>query len=142
MIRLENVHKKLGGRTILDGLDLEVKQGETLVILGRSGTGKSVTLRHIVGLMTADQGRVEVLGHEISARHQAALLEIRSRIGYLFQDGALLNWLSIADNVGLPLRERHSMKEKEIQELGKMEETLVLRKAAIVNDLSGKNYNV
>jgi phospholipid/cholesterol/gamma-HCH transport system ATP-binding protein len=122
MIRLENVHKKLGGRTILDGLDLEVKQGETLVILGRSGTGKSVTLRHIVGLMTADQGRVEVLGHEISARHHAALLEIRSRIGYLFQDGALLNWLSIADNVGLPLRERHSLKEKEIQE--RVEEVL------------------
>lgn len=122
MIRLENVHKKLGGRVILDGLDLTVQQGETLVILGRSGTGKSVTLRHIVGLMTPDQGRVEVLGQEISSHHQAALLEIRSRIGYLFQDGALLNWLSVANNVGLPLRERHSMPEKQIQE--RIEEVL------------------
>ncbi|MEE2890498.1 MAG: ABC transporter ATP-binding protein [Planctomycetota bacterium] len=122
MIRLENVHKKLGGRVILDGLDLTVQQGETLVILGRSGTGKSVTLRHIVGLMTPDQGRVEVLGQEISSHHQASLLEIRSRIGYLFQDGALLNWLSVANNVGLPLRERHSMPEKQIQE--RIEEVL------------------
>lgn len=122
MIRLENVHKTLGGRAILNGLTLEVKNGETLVILGRSGTGKSVTLRHIVGLMIPDEGRVEVLGQEISSHRQASLPKIRSRIGYLFQDGALLNWLSIADNVGLPLRERNLMPEKEIQE--RVEEVL------------------
>ncbi|MGE4619546.1 MAG: ATP-binding cassette domain-containing protein [Planctomycetota bacterium] len=115
MIHLKNVHKTLGGRAILDGLTLEIKSGETLVILGRSGTGKSVTLRHIVGLMTPDHGNVEVLGQEISINNQEALLKIRSRIGYLFQDGALLNWLNIADNVGLPLRERQSHPEKEIQ---------------------------
>ena len=73
MIILENLTKILGGKAILNGLDLQIETGETLVLLGRSGTGKSVTLRHIVGLMTPDGGRVEVLGKEISGHSEEEL---------------------------------------------------------------------
>ncbi len=122
MITMEEVHKVLGGRKILDGLSLEVEEGETLVILGRSGTGKSVTLRHIIGLLTPDQGRITVLGEEISAHRPEVLRRVRLKIGYLFQDGALLNWLNIADNIALPLRERNSQREDLIQ--SRVEEVL------------------
>ncbi len=122
MIRLTNVHKQLGGRKILDGLSLEVEEGETLVILGRSGTGKSVTLRHVIGLLTPDSGQIEVLGEEISQHRPENLRTVRRRIGYLFQDGALLDWLNISDNIGLPLRERREHSEKEI--VDRIEEVL------------------
>jgi len=122
MIRLTNVHKQLGGRKILDGLSLEVEEGETLVILGRSGTGKSVTLRHVIGLLTPDSGQIEVLGEEISQHRPENLRIVRRRIGYLFQDGALLDWLNISDNIGLPLRERREHSEKEI--VARIEEVL------------------
>ncbi len=105
MIRLEGVYKRLGQREVLRGLDLEVAPGETFVILGRSGTGKSVTLRHIVGLMRADRGVVRVFGKDLRHARAADLRAVRERIGYLFQDGALLNWLTVFDNVALPLRE-------------------------------------
>jgi phospholipid/cholesterol/gamma-HCH transport system ATP-binding protein len=105
MILLENLTKILGGKAILNGLDLQIETGETLVLLGRSGTGKSVTLRHIVGLMTPDSGRVEVLGKEISGHSEEELKFVRSKVGYLFQDGALLNWLTVEENVALPLKE-------------------------------------
>ena len=105
MIILENLTKILGGKAILNGLDLQIETGETLVLLGRSGTGKSVTLRHIVGLMTPDGGRVEVLGKEISGHSEEELKYVRSKVGYLFQDGALLNWLTVEENVALPLKE-------------------------------------
>ncbi|RTZ89886.1 MAG: ABC transporter ATP-binding protein [Planctomycetota bacterium] len=116
MIELKDVHKQLGGRMILDGLSLTVEEGETLVILGRSGTGKSVTLRHVIGLLTPDHGEIEVLGEEISHHKPEILRKVRRRIGYLFQDGALLNWLNLADNIGLPLRERRAHSEEEIQQ--------------------------
>ncbi|HIA26654.1 MAG TPA: ATP-binding cassette domain-containing protein [Planctomycetes bacterium] len=116
MIKLQNVHKRLGGRAVLAGFDLDIGRGETLVLLGRSGTGKSVTLRHIVGLMQPDQGHIEVLGSDISTLKGRELMKHRRRIGYLFQDGALLNWLNLGDNVALPLRENMLCSASEIED--------------------------
>ena len=99
MIQLENVTKVLSGRTILSNLNVTIEDGETLVLLGRSGTGKSVTLRHIVGLMQPDSGSVQVLGENLTGGTVEQLSRIRSQVGYLFQDGALLNWLTLAENV-------------------------------------------
>src|SRR5690242_15189127 len=94
VIRFENVHKAFGKKVVLAGLDLEVQRGETLVIMGPSGTGKSVTLRHIVGLLQPDSGKVTVDGHDMRTIARKDLVALRKRMGYLFQDGALINWLS------------------------------------------------
>lgn len=116
VIRFENVSKRFGSKVVLDGLDLEVHRGETLVIMGPSGTGKSVTLRHAIGLMKPDSGRVTVEGHDMSKIRPKELAELRRGMGYLFQDAALINWLNVRDNVSLPLRENTDMPEKEILE--------------------------
>ena len=132
VIQFENVHKTLGGRPILDGLDLTVNRGETFVIMGPSGTGKSVTLRHAIGLMTADSGKVTVDGHDMSSIKRGELSSLRKRMGYLFQDGALINWMSAGDNVALPLRENSNVPESEIRE--RVEHKLELVKLAGVWD--------
>ncbi|RLJ01045.1 MAG: ABC transporter ATP-binding protein [Candidatus Aenigmatarchaeota archaeon] len=118
VIELRNVYKAFDGVPVLEGLNLTVLEGETLVIIGRSGTGKSVTLKHIVGLLTPDHGKVLVLGRDLSTLGLKELLSLRLRIGYLFQGGALLNWLTIAENVALPLREhRPELSEPEIRDI-------------------------
>lgn len=116
VIRFRDVHKSFGAQQVLRGLSFEVKRGKTLAIMGPSGTGKSVALRHIVGLMRADSGSVEVEGREVSKLAKRELSELRRRMGFLFQEGALINWLSVGDNVALPLRENTDMKESEIRE--------------------------
>lgn len=115
MIAFENVTKRLGDRAVLDDLSFRVEKGETFVIVGRSGMGKSVTLKHMVRLMTPDSGRVVVGGECISEAKRSDLERIRERFGYLFQGGALLAWLSVFENVALPLRERTTLGEDEIQ---------------------------
>jgi phospholipid/cholesterol/gamma-HCH transport system ATP-binding protein len=114
MIRLENVTKILGQRRVLDGVDLEVRKGETLCIVGPSGTGKSVTLKHMVRLLTPDEGRVRVGDAVVSEAAGADLERIRSRFGVLFQGGALLEWLNVGENVALPLREKTKLPNEEI----------------------------
>jgi len=116
MIAFENVTKRLGNRAVLDGLSVQIEKGETFVIVGSSGVGKSVTLKHMVRLMTPDSGRVMVGGECISEAKRADLERIRERFGYLFQGGALLAWLSVFENVALPLREKTTMGEDEIRE--------------------------
>ncbi len=116
MIELSDVHKTLSSRKILNGLTLSIGKGETLVILGRSGIGKSVTLRHIVGLMRPDRGSVRVLDQDVVALEGQALRRLRRRIGYLFQDGALLNWMNLAENVALPLLEHERLPATEVEE--------------------------
>ena len=124
MIRFESVRKTLGGKRILDGLDFQVRKGETFCIVGPSGTGKSVTLKHIVRLLTPDEGRVLIGGEEIGAARGRDLERFRERFGYLFQGGALLAWLSVQENVALPLREKTDMRSGAILE--KVHETLKL----------------
>lgn len=114
MIRLENVTKILGQRRVLDGVNLEVQKGETLVIVGPSGTGKSVTLKHMVRLLTPDEGRVWVGNDVVSEAAGKDLERIRSRFGVLFQGGALLEWLDVGENVALPLREKTQLGNEEI----------------------------
>ncbi len=117
MIRFEKVTKRLGSRNVLDGIDLEVQPGETYVICGPSGMGKSVTLKHMVRLLTPDAGRVMVGDDCVSESRGRELERIRARFGVLFQSGALLQWLSVADNVALPLREHTQKGEDEIEHL-------------------------
>jgi phospholipid/cholesterol/gamma-HCH transport system ATP-binding protein len=117
MIRFEKVHKKLGGRVVLDGVDFEIRNNETFVIIGTSGAGKSVTLKHMVRLLTPDSGRVWVGDDIVSEASGTELERIRNRFGFLFQSAALLQWLNVGDNVGLPLREKSSTAEEEIDRI-------------------------
>jgi phospholipid/cholesterol/gamma-HCH transport system ATP-binding protein len=114
VIRFDNVTKLLSGRPVLNALSFEIERGETFCIVGASGAGKSVTLKHMVRLMTPDEGRVLVGDDDVSTAHGDALSRIRNRFGYLFQSAALLAWLSVAENVALPLREKHDLPEEEI----------------------------
>ncbi len=116
MITFEHVTKRFGSRCVLDDLSLHIEKGEVFAIVGPSGTGKSVTLKHMVRLLTPDEGRVLVAGEEISSANGPALERLREHFGYLFQGGALLAWMNLADNVALPLREKTKMPEKEIRE--------------------------
>ncbi len=116
MIRFEKITKRLGDKLVLDGVDLEIRSGETFVIVGRSGTGKSVTLRHMVRLLTPDAGRVWVGDDVVSEARGKDLARIRARFGVLFQGGALLQWLTVRDNVALPLKERTRLDEDEIED--------------------------
>lgn len=115
VIRFENVRKAFGKKVVLDGLNLDVHRGETLCVMGPSGTGKSVTLRHVVGLLQPDSGRVLVEGHDMRTIARKDLVALRKRMGYLWQDGALINWLSAGENVALPLRENTDLPDDEIR---------------------------
>ena len=116
MIELSGIHKTLAGRKILRGLDLSVPDGLNYVLMGRSGTGKSVTLRHVIGLLKPDQGQVFVDGEEVAKLPHSQLQKLRKRMGYLFQNGALINWLTVAQNVSLPLREHSKMSRSEVDD--------------------------
>ncbi|MFO7820826.1 MAG: ABC transporter ATP-binding protein [Lentisphaeria bacterium] len=106
MIELRNISRSLGGKPVLNGLNLCVENGQTQVIVGASGTGKSVTLRHIIGLLTPDDGSVTIEGSEVGVAKGSELERIRNRFGVLFQSGALINWMNVFDNVALPLYEK------------------------------------
>ena len=114
LITFENVTKRFNGRAVLDGLSFSVEKGEILAIVGPSGTGKSVTLKHLVRLIEPDAGRILFDGIDVVSCGAAELAAIRSRIGYLFQGGALLAWLTVAENIALPLRECTDLDEVEI----------------------------
>lgn len=116
VIRFEDVHKCFGRQKVLDGLSFEVRRGRSLGVMGASGSGKSVTLRHIIGLMRPDSGRVLVEGREVARLERKELAELRKRMGYVFQEGALINWMSVGENVALPLRENTRLSDAEIRE--------------------------
>ncbi len=117
MIRLENVQKSLSGREILRGVHLEILRGETCVIIGGSGTGKSVTLKHIIGLMEPDDGKVFVDGIQVNGSSRRKLRQIRQKMGVLFQSGALLNWMTVGENVALPLIEKTRKSQRQIEKI-------------------------
>jgi phospholipid/cholesterol/gamma-HCH transport system ATP-binding protein len=114
-IRLENVHKTLGTKKVLKGVTLSVYKGETLVIVGRSGIGKSVTIKHMIGLLKPDEGTVTIEGRDISKLTDGNMDQIYKRFGVLFQDGALIRSLNVFDNVALPLREHTNLSEEDIR---------------------------
>lgn len=117
MIRFDNITKVLSGKAVLDRVSFEVGEGETFVIVGLSGAGKSVTLKHMIRMMLPDEGEVTVDGEEISGLSRSALQTVRSKFGVLFQSAALLQWMNVFDNVALPLRECSRMDEEEIGRL-------------------------
>ena len=116
MIELQGVKKRFGNRQILDGMSLTVPQGMNYVLMGPSGSGKSVTLRHVIGIVKPDEGSVRVSGQEVPTMDQAQLMALRKRMGYLFQNGALINWLSVFDNVALPLQEHARLPKGELDD--------------------------
>lgn len=116
MIRFDQVIKVLGGRTVLDGITFDVVKGETFVIVGPSGAGKSVTLKHMVRLLTPDSGDVLVGGQSVLDASPHELERVRERFGYLFQGAALLAWMTVAENVALPLVEKTTLSGDEITE--------------------------
>jgi phospholipid/cholesterol/gamma-HCH transport system ATP-binding protein len=106
MIQLRNVHKRFGKQIVLSGVDFDVQEGETVALLGPSGTGKSVLLKHIIGLIKPDQGTVVVDDEEVGRLKRRELAELRSRIGYVFQNGALFDSMNVFENVRLGITDQ------------------------------------
>jgi phospholipid/cholesterol/gamma-HCH transport system ATP-binding protein len=106
VIELKNIHKSFNGHDVLKGITLKVEKGEILVLIGMSGYGKSVILKHVVGLLSPDKGDVIVDGLEVNRLNRRALADLRSRIGFLFQGGALFESMTVYDNVAFPLKEK------------------------------------
>lgn len=123
-IRLAGVRKSFNSLAVLQGVDLEVAAGETITIIGGSGSGKSVLLRLVIGLMRPDAGRIWIDGEEITALPEERLLPIRRKVGMLFQGAALFDSLTVAENIAFPLREHTRMREAEIG--ARVEEVLEL----------------
>jgi phospholipid/cholesterol/gamma-HCH transport system ATP-binding protein len=114
VIRLINVHKSFGPKHVLQGFTLDVAEGETVVVIGYSGSGKSVAIKHIVGLLEADQGEVWVDGREVPKLPRKELYELRSHIGYVFQFAALFDSYTIGQNVAMGLRKQGMLRPDEI----------------------------
>src|SRR3989304_7539037 len=116
-IEFQTVYKAFGDNRVLEGVSFYVDPGETLVILGRSGVGKSVTLAHIMGFLKPDTGRVWVAGEDITDYSEAQLQRIRQKVTMVFQSGALFDSLTIFENVAFPLRERRGWSEQQIEQI-------------------------
>lgn len=114
MIEFSNVSISFGERTVLDDVSFHVNRGQTLCVLGRSGVGKSVTLRLLMGFLSADAGSILVEGQELTGMSEEELQSIRKRITMVFQNGALFDSLSVRENVAFPLRERGGLEEDQV----------------------------
>ena len=112
LIELKNVKKRFGHQTVLNGVDLAIEAGQSLVILGASGSGKSVMLKHITGLLKPDDGEIWFDGHRVDTLPERKLVPIRKRFGFLFQMGALFDSLTVQENIGFPLVE-HTRKDRD-----------------------------
>lgn len=124
MIRLIDLHKRFGELVVLDGVSLDIPPGETTAIIGPSGTGKSVLLKHIVGLLEPDAGQVLCFGTDMARASERERFAVRRRFGMLFQDGALFDSLSVGENVAFPLQRHTRLSPREIRD--KVEEKLAL----------------
>ncbi len=111
MIELHGVRKRFGSQVVLDGVDFTVREGETVALLGPSGTGKSVLLKHIIGLLRPDAGEVIVDGKHVGKLSRSGLVELRQGIGYVFQNGALFDSLNVLENVRLGIVDERKYKD-------------------------------
>ena len=125
VIKTENLIKKFGDRTILNGVNLKIERGETFVIMGGSGCGKSTLLRHMIGVMKPDAGRVHLLGKDITGLAEDDMDKIKKRIGMSFQGSALFDSMTVGENVSLPLREHTKLEASVIDIVVKMKLELV-----------------
>ena len=125
LVRIENIHKSFGDRKILNGINIEIKEGETLVIMGGSGGGKSTLLRCIVGLLRPDEGHIFIGDGEMTSPNEDVRNEVRKTFGMLFQYSALFNSLSVGENVALPLKEHTNLDDEIINIIMKVKLELV-----------------
>ena len=140
IIELKGVYKSFGAQAVLRGVDLAVPTGRTTVIIGRSGSGKSVMLKHMIGLIKPDRGRVLVAGEDLAAMDDRRLNQVRRRFGMLFQDAALFDSMTVFDNVAFPLREHTRLGKDEIRRIVRQKLELVGLKGVedkMPNQLSG-----
>ncbi|OGX05940.1 MAG: ABC transporter ATP-binding protein [Omnitrophica WOR_2 bacterium GWA2_47_8] len=140
MIKVQGLYKSFNGQAVLNDINLYVPEGEILAILGESGSGKSVFLQHLIGLLKPDRGTIEIDGTDITKLSEEQLLKLRAKIGYLFQEGALYDFFTVYENVAFPLMEHTRMKSKEItQKVEHMLHLVGLEKAAYKypSELSG-----
>src|SRR4030066_244422 len=114
MIKIVNLKKSFGKKKVLDGVDLEIESGKITVIIGRSGEGKSVLLKHIIGLMKPDTGSIDLDGQDITTISEREFNEVRKRFGMLFQGAALFDSMSVAQNVGFALKEHTDLNDEDI----------------------------
>lgn len=135
MIRFENVTKSFGKRQILKGVDLEIEKGKTTVIFGVSGGGKSTIIKHIVGLLKPDSGTITVGGIRVDNADELTLRQIRTKVGFLFQHGALFDSMNIRDNVAFPMIEHQKLTPKELEYKIDEKITMVGLKPEIVKSL-------
>ena len=117
MIEIKNLKKKFGDKEVLRGVNLRIENGITLVIIGRSGCGKSVMLKHIIGLLKPDEGTVSIEGNDITKMNEKEIFEIRKKFGFQFQGSALFDSMDVEENIGLALKENTRMTKKEIDEI-------------------------
>jgi len=117
MIEIKSLHKSFGALKVLKGVDLQIPKGKTTAILGRSGTGKSVLLKHIIGLISPDRGKVWIDGVDITRLGDKDLNEIRKKFGMLFQEAALFDSMNVGENVAFPLREHTRLREENISSI-------------------------
>jgi len=116
MIEIRNLYRSFGSNQVLRGINLDIDTGETLVIIGRSGCGKSVLIKHIVGLLAPDEGYVKVEGEVVEEMNTQSLYNLRKRFGFLFQGAALFDSMTVEENIALPLIEsKMGFEEKEIE---------------------------
>ena len=114
-IELKEIRKAFGSNKVLRGFSLDVQDGETLAVIGQSGVGKSVALKHVVGLLKPDEGEVWVDGQQVEKLSQEELYEVRRNVGYVFQFAALFDSLTIGENLGLGLRRVKGMTDEKIR---------------------------
>ncbi len=117
VIDIKGLHKSFGGNHVLRGQDLDILKGESIVILGQSGCGKSVLLKHIIGVMLADQGEIWMDGVDITKLPETEMNTVRRRFGFVFQGGALFDSMSVAENTGFALSEHSDMSDEEISDV-------------------------
>ena len=115
LIKINHLKKSFGSKVVLKDVNLDIKKGSTTVILGLSGQGKSTIIKHIVGLLKPDSGEIIVDGIDVATCSKKELFETRKKIGFLFQEGAMFDSMSVYDNVAFPLREHTKLSEKEIK---------------------------